>query len=169
MDISEQNRNSAWQQANEIQRALYGNPESGTKLGHIFTTHSLPSEFYTTYALHVGDVILGLQKKSDLPSLLQSIGITDEVKLMRLVADLYEFLAPLNGAVPAPQSTQPLHQEIAETEAALARVAPVRTMAGDMHDLESQAPQEAPIYRSEQPSITTNPAKTAPRWESEQR
>jgi len=62
-----------------------------------------------------------------------------------------------------------ISHDIAETEAALARVAPVRTMARDMHDLESQAPAEAPAYRSEQPTRTqTNPPGTAPRWDSEQ-
>lgn len=59
--------------------------------------------------------------------------------------------------------------DIAETEAALARVAPVRTMARDMHDLESQAPAEAPVYRSEQPARGVGtPPPPAPRWGSEQ-
>jgi len=50
-------------------------------------------------------------------------------------------------------------QNVAETITAPGHVEPVRTMARDMHDLESQDPVETPVYRSEQPSVV-NPAPT---------
>jgi hypothetical protein len=65
----------------------------------------------------------------------------------------------------AAQNAPSLGSEIAETEAALAQVAPVtplRTMARDVKDLESQAEAETPAYRSEQPTI--NRAERPPRW-----
>jgi hypothetical protein len=64
-------------------------------------------------------------------------------------------------------SRSDISHEIAETEAALAQTIPVRTMARDMHDLESQAPAEAPVYRSEQPSVRNRPLTDIPRWDSE--
>jgi len=110
--------------------------------------------------LLVGDVVLGLINRSDLVTLFaQRLGLS-EISSLRLTADVLEFLAPLH-------QTQPLHQEIAETEAALAQTIPVRTMARDMHDLESQAPAEAPVYRSEQPSVRNRPLTDIPRWDSE--
>lgn len=65
-----------------------------------------------------------------------------------------------------------LASEIAETEAVLAHLSPIRTMAKDMHDLQSQAPHEETTYRSAQDQIITpkNPAAapaSRPHWDSE--
>lgn len=65
-----------------------------------------------------------------------------------------------------------LSTDIAEAEAALARVSPVRTMARDMNDLASQAPHEPTVYQSTQPSSLRPAASggtppTSPSWGSQ--
>jgi hypothetical protein len=157
MDITDEQREERFAQSSPTAKKLY---EDGVGLLAVFSKHHIPQARYRDYALLVGDVVLGLINRSDLVTLFaQRLGLS-EISSLRLTADVLEFLAPLH-------QTQPLHQEIAETEAALAQTIPVRTMARDMHDLESQAPAEAPVYRSEQPSVRNRPLTDIPRWDSE--
>ncbi|MBY0309707.1 hypothetical protein K2Q16_00990 [Patescibacteria group bacterium] len=57
--------------------------------------------------------------------------------------------------------------EIAATEAALAHISTVRTMARDMEDLKSQAPQDNAIYKSSQDTIRPDSTQAdTSRWGS---
>lgn len=160
MDITDEQREERFAKASPNAKKLY---EDGVGLSAVFSKNQLQQEKYRDYALLVGDVVLGFTDKSTLPKLIsERLGLND-TSALRLTADILDFLAPMDENQPH------LASEIAETEAALARVAPVRTMARDMHDLESQAPAEAPAYRSEQPSVTSTTAPAAPRWDSEKR
>lgn len=90
------------------------------------------------------------------------------------IYDLKESLAKFSNTTSAAPAlnTPDITSDIAEAEAALARVSPVRTMARDMNDLASQAPHEPTAYQSTQPSSLRPAANggtppTSPSWGSQ--
>jgi hypothetical protein len=168
--VTDEERDQAYDSAPEVVRFLWASPESGERLRSIFSKHGLSEEVYRPYALTVGDVILGFYKQSELPQLLKSALGVDDVKAIRLTADLLDFLAPLNGEEAKTTHEVPtIANEIAQTEAALAHVSSVRTMARDMEDLKSQAPHEALAYQSSQDSLRPSTQKPSDnRWGNEE-
>lgn len=168
--VTDEERDQAYDTASEVARFLWVSPESGERLRSIFSKHGLSEELYRPYAITVGDVILGFYQQSELPPLLKtSLGV-DDVKAIRLTADLLDFLAPLNdGVIPATNEEPTIDADIAATEAALAHTSSVRTMARDMEDLKSQAPYEPPAYKSNQDTLRPGSSKASDaRWGSEQ-
>lgn len=94
----------------------------------------------------VGDVVLNLRKRSDLPALLSnSLGISSE-KATSIATDLIDFL----DRKPIQNTEIDLSADIAETEASLKAVPRIRTMMTDMDKV--QTPGEK-VYSSTQEAI----------------
>ena len=133
-------------------------------LDDIFESSGAEPDKYTQFMQLVSEIVTGVTPVTSLESRLATdLGLTKTAPV--IATQLLSFIG-YSASIP-PTAPQPLHQEIAETEAALAQTIPVRTMARDMHDLESQAPAEAPVYRSEQPNVRNRPLTDIPRWDSE--
>lgn len=169
-EINNEERIAAFSHANPTIQNLWSSEESGEKLRSIFTTHSLSGNLYRSYTNVVGDVILGFHQQGELPQLLKTALGIDDTRAIRLTADLLDFLEPLNHQSPVVADALPptIASEIAQAEAALEHVSNVRTMARDMEDLKSQAPHEAPAYKSSQDTLRPGaPKASGNRWESE--
>lgn len=147
MDITNEQRDEAYKTASEIQRYLYAAPESGRRMSDIATKHGIVStEQYRNYALLVGDVILNLRNRSELPAAMtETLGIKSE-QSVKITADLIDFLDHKEKT----NDSENLASDIAETEATLEAIPQVRTMADDMR--QSQAAKET-IYSSSQEAI----------------
>ncbi len=199
MSPTEQERHKRHTNGTPAQKYLYGHVGAGKKLREIFVKNGLTEDQYSSYALIIGDVILGFYPQTDLPRLLkESLAISD-VQALRITADLLDSLEPLNDsnwqppqeertadnkasvtvtAVPPIPSTPVatttvMENDIAEAEEALARIAPSRTMARDMEDLQSQEHHDASVHVSEQPTLlrpgTPRKGGDVPQWESAER
>ena len=160
MDISKQQKQEAVQKITPVQERLYSDPESGTLLVAIADTHQITGdEQYTAFAIAVGDVILGLVPQEKLPELLvERLGI-ERAAAMRITADVLDFLAPLDEpqpdtgkaatAVPInnaePVNDNSLASEIAEAEAAIESMQPIRTMSHDM-EVQRGTPADEPTH-----------------------
>jgi hypothetical protein len=129
---------------------MYAGQEAGIKIAKIAKTHQLIHK-HIDFSIAVGDVILGLVPQEKLPELLiERLGI-ERPDAMRITADVLDFLAPLEAdtskdieatnSIPinsehtdvAPISTNSLASEIAEAEAVMKNMQPIRTMS---HDIE---------------------------------
>lgn len=142
MTISNEQRDSALAAASEETRVKYSSPETGKFLWQVAESHSLTkSETYTTFALIVGDVILGLRKTFELPEVFAKELSLANASAVKLTSDLIEFLG---GEMP-----EDLAGDIAETEAALQAIPKVRTMADDVHKAQS----DEPTYSTSQAAI----------------
>lgn len=136
-----------------------------SSLDDIFEGSGAAPDTYAQFMQLVSEVVTGSMLVTNLESRLTTdLGLGDTAPTV--AAQLLAFIGYTATSARPAAVPQPLHEEIVEAEAALANVAAVRTMARDMHDLKSQAPAEAPAYRSEQPSRTT-PTPPTPRWDSE--
>ena len=158
MDISKQQKQEAVQKITPVQERLYSDPESGTLLVAIADTHQITGdEQYTAFAIAVGDVILGLVPQEKLPELLvERLGI-ERPAAMRITADVLDFLAPLDQpeatetttTVPINNTEQSndnsLASEIAEAEAAMKSMQPIRTMSHDM-EIKRGTPADEPTH-----------------------
>lgn len=165
MNISEEQRDQIFEAATEQQKFLYASSESGRQLRQIANKHNLTSpEQYKKYALLVGDVILGLHNRSELPTLLsQSLGINTE-QAVQITGDLIDFLdQPVKSDLSKPADD--ISSDIAEAEAALNSIPQMRTMDQDMKQAQ---PAEEKIYSSTQEAILKEGSKTindnTPRW-----
>ena len=95
MKPTENNRDQAYENADESIKKMYGSADSGIKLSSAFEKYNLHYSLYEEYAIIVGDVILGFYKTTDLPRLFQTelgLGADDA---QRLTTDLLEFLSPV--------------------------------------------------------------------------
>lgn len=165
--LTNQQRDTAYESATNQQLYLYENPESGAALMAIANKHNLSSSAtYTTFAIAIGDVILGLVPQEKLPDLLiERLQIT-RPEAMKVTADILDFLAPLSQTQPAakppvvssgtqptptaiPRKPQPdtaLADEIMATEIELeSAVQPMRTMAHDMETARNPQPASADV------------------------
>lgn len=162
MEISNEQRDNAFEKATEQQRFLYADPESGSRLLTISSKYGLSErDVYFKFAVLVGDVILGLRSRSELPSeLSKTLGIDTE-KAVRITGDLIDFIdhpekniesnLQKEGVKPVIENSSvtesdKLTTDIIEAEATLKAIPQVRTMASDMKQTEN-------TYSSTQDSI----------------
>lgn len=143
MEFTQDQRNTKFTQASDMQRYLYSDPDSGEMLKAIADTFPAVITDYKSFAVAIGDVILGLAPQEKLPDLLvERLQIPME-QARQITPDILEFLAPLGStsepaAVAQPvqinTTTDTLASEIAAAEAAMNTIQPMRTMS---HDMES--------------------------------
>jgi len=179
--------------ANRQQLFLYEDPESGSAMWNIAEKFSLETQsLYSSFTIAIGDVILGLVPQEKLPELLvERLGVS-RPNAMRITADVLDFLAPLDTPTtePALASTpssevkvnpvkintaadNTLANEIAEAEAAMSSLEPLRTMSHDMEVVRS-APQPDPTHTAPSQadlldrSATTKDKNPDARWGTEQ-
>ncbi|MCA9360927.1 hypothetical protein KC845_00040 [Candidatus Kaiserbacteria bacterium] len=92
---TKEQRNEKYAMATATQLYLYEEPASGAKLKAIADKFALNDSKYPNYALIVGDTILGLRKITELSNTFANdLGLTSEIST-KLVADIADFLAPL--------------------------------------------------------------------------
>lgn len=123
MNITEEQRDEAYQNAAERTKKLYSRPESGRALRAVFTEYNLPDTAYSPYVRAVGDMILGLLTKGELPSVLEQEASVPP-KLAPLIAeDVFERLDALSfdesdafEAVVSPDSKAALPGENSEEQ-----------------------------------------------------
>lgn len=148
-------RTTKYQELDQASQDLYGSPQSGMRLAEIYKRFSLPEELYKQYAESVGDVILGFNKISDLPRILQQKLNTSADESQRITSSLIELLAPIvkreeaetkakqdslknlaqNFAKPAQASSEAPQAPAPEIQADA--VEPIRTMEGDINRIHS--------------------------------
>lgn len=88
-------------------RELYDAPRSGEVLLEVFTKYALPEKDYKTFAITVGEVILGFYAKSQLPELFhRNIGIPEMIA-GKISDDLADFLSIVPDIVAPPLDTSP--------------------------------------------------------------
>lgn len=147
MEISNEQRDQAYEKASEQQQYLYASPASGSRMRNIANKNGIVSaEQYKNYALVVGDVILNLRNRSELPTALsQTLGISTEQSI-KITGDLIDFFDQSDKT----DTNEELASDIAETEATLRAIPHVRTMAEDMK--QTQASKET-TYTSTQETI----------------
>jgi hypothetical protein len=194
MDISKQQKQEAVQKITPVQERLYSDPESGTLLVAIADTHQITGdEQYTAFAIAIGDVILGLVPQEKLPELLmERIGV-ERPTAMRITADVLDFLAPLDqpepvkttastvattvpinsDSTPEPTNDNSLASEIAEAEAAMKTLEPIKTMRHDMEVMRSQTAGEPVHTTASQADLLDHAANVKDRnpdsrWNTEQ-
>ena len=150
-------REKKFEQANDIQRILYDGPEAGIEIYEIAKKHSIAEAENPQLAIAIGDVILGLVPQEKLPELLVGRLSIERAAAMRITADVLDFLAPLdqpetaetatsvpiNNAEPANDNS--LASEIAEAEAAMESMQPIRTMSHDM-EIKRGTPADEPTH-----------------------
>lgn len=178
-------REELFETASDIQKNLYEGHTTGLALGKISKKHSLQAK-HVDFIIAVGDVILGLVPQEKLPELLmERLGI-ERAQAMRITADVLDFLAPLDQpevaetATAVPINTSPetvndnsLASEIAEAEAAIQTMQPIRTMSHDMETMRSALGDEVVHTAASQADLldrTTTPKADAPddRWNTAQ-
>lgn len=102
--ITNEERESRFQNASEAIQKLYNDEECGLQLKEIFNRHNLPEEKYKPYATSVGDIILNFYPKAKLPELLEnSMSITKEAAVA-IAKDLAVFLEPVKNTEVDPSS-----------------------------------------------------------------
>ena len=163
MNITPQQRRDSFIKANNIQTTLFSEPESGEKLFDLAQRHELlrSNEKYGIFAIAIGDIILDLVPQEKLPELLVERLEIERPAAMRITADVLDFLAPLDQpepvktsataipinseADPDPTNDNSLASEIAEAEAAMASMQPIRTMSHDM-EVKRAIPTDEPTH-----------------------
>lgn len=182
MVITPEQQEKAFAQANDIQKNLYSTPQSGIKLHKICAQHKIIDK-KMPFFVAVGDVILGLVPQEKLPELLVERLNIDQAKARQITADVLDFLAPLEEQQTTPATTSvpintlapqdnSLTNEIAEAEALMNNMQPIRTMSHDMEVIRSAhdepthtaASQEDLLDRTATPKDKNYDA----RWDTEQ-
>lgn len=156
--ITNEQRDAAYEAAIDKQKFLYDSPESGALLWQLATKHDLINQTkYTAFVMVVGDVILGLEKQTNLPTLLsEKVDISFE-RAIKITGDIIDFLSQTNtiqassvstveknNVISEPTPTS-LESEIAETEAALNAIPKIRTMAQDAHETTAHTSSQADL------------------------
>ena len=78
---------------------LYDNPSNGAFLVQVFDAYELPDEQYNTFAILIGDIILGLVPRAKfVPMLMLQLDI-DHDKADRIDRSMAQFFAPIEGGV----------------------------------------------------------------------
>lgn len=158
MRPSQEQREQAFENASEVRKFLYSEPESGAFMLQVFQKYQLPQTAYKEYASAIGDVVLGFYRKDQLSALLQ-IGLhIPQVTADAIVADLKNFLMPIPDNVqpvpPPPVNPSPVPAETF-TIPSLQQSAPAPT-----------TPQPAPSWTPPQPYSAVNPPIEKPQWET---
>jgi hypothetical protein len=159
-------RDKSYSVATAAQRYLYSHPDSGAALLALAKTyHITDPDNYRTFAILVGDIVLGLLPLQEVGSKLSSeLNLTSDIS-NALTRDLLDFLAPLSDpSWQIPQETTDITSEVEAIEATLDTLPQVRTMP--------PTPAET-VYTSTQSAILSEGAATlptvdpsAPRWDS---
>lgn len=168
-------RIARYQTLSEVFQNLYGSPQSGERMRSIFTMFELPEERYGVYAEIIGDTILGFNKLSDMPRLLQQKLNLGADLSQRITSRLVDLLAPVvrreeEEARTKKAEMEALRQSMSAassvpTEAKeVSPVAAVRTMEDDINRVHGYGayraqPEESAenVHRSSQEDIL--PAK----------
>jgi len=162
MRFTDEQRDQAYESSSEVQKSLYEGPLSGEALYGIGKNHGLiDTDVRMSFLIAVGDVILGLVPQEKLPELLVERLEIERPAAMRITADVLDFLAPLDQpepvktsataipinseADPDPTNDNSLASEIAEAEAAMASMQPIRTMSHDM-EVKRAIPTDEPTH-----------------------
>jgi len=162
MEFTQDQRNTKFTQASDTQRYLYSDPDSGEAILNIAqTNHITPGSQYKSFAIAVGDVILGLVPQEKLPGLLVERLNIAQAEAFRITADVLDFLAPLDQAegmtaVQSDSTPVPINEaisikdnslanEIAEAEAAIQTLEPIKTMSHDM-EVKRETPVTEPTH-----------------------
>ena len=96
--FTHEQREKKFEKASELQRQLYDGAESGRAIGTLAEKHKITQ--HVDFAIAVGDVILDLVPKKQLPSLMvERLGVS-QADAMRISADVLDFLAPLSAPQP---------------------------------------------------------------------
>ena len=165
MNISDEQRDQIYEAATEQQKFLYASSESGRQLREIANRRNIATaEQYKKYALLVGDVILGLQNRSELPILISQTLNIDTEQAVKITGDLIDFLdQPVKPDLSSP--VDEIASDIAEAEAALSSIPQMRTMDQDMKQAQ---PAGERTYSSTQEAILKESKPAAddhtPRW-----
>lgn len=152
MDITNDQRDQAYETATEEQKYLYAHPESGQRMRSIANKHNIVSgELYKAYALLIGDIILNLKNRSELPKLLTETLSTSLEESKKIANDLEAFLDR------KPSTSTDLATDIAEIESSLQQAQPksipqIRTMAADMDRAQATTDNE-PTHSSSQEDL----------------
>jgi len=181
--ITYEQREEAYDSATNIQQEMYAGPGAGFPIYDLATKNKIDNK--SEFAIAVGDVILGLVPQEKLPELLvERLGI-ERPAAMRITADVLDFLAPLDQPettesttdvpINKPESTNDnsLASEIAEAEAAMESMQPIRTMSHDM-DVVRGNPTDEPTHDSASQedlldrSATVKDKNPDARWGTEQ-
>jgi hypothetical protein len=155
----------------EVFQNLYGSPQSGERMRSIFTMFELPEERYSVYAEIVGDTILGFNKLSDMPRLLQQKLNLGADLSQRITSRLVDFLTPVvrreeEEARAKKAEMEALRESVSAAkatpveDAAVNPVAAVRTMESDINRVhgygayrEAQTDADDVVHRSTQEDI----------------
>ncbi len=136
---SDHDRDVAIRHASDEVMSVYGGLHTGELLAGVYNKYLFPSTDYRTYVTLIGDVILGLEKRADLPQLLhQSLQIEPEICL-QLVADL-------NSLLSTPTHTELNHDDEAASQLSKTEIPTVRTMQSDSN---TNAQVELPDWSSQ--------------------
>jgi len=183
MNFTDEQRNDAYEASSEVQKSLYEGPTSGQALYEIGKNHEIVDvEVRMQFLIAVGDVILGLVPQEKLPELLvERLGITQD-DARAVTADVLDFLTPLDKpaaretSIPinaAATNDNSLASEIAEAEAAMKTMQPIRTMSHDMEVMRGTPTDEPTHTAASQDDLLkqtqTKPAEpSSQRWGTEQ-
>ena len=188
MKITPQQQEVAFEQANERQKELYDTHESGVLLHEIAKKHNILNK-KDLFFVAVGDIILGLVPQEKLPELLvERLGI-ERPTAMSITADVLDFLAPLDqpepvktsatavpinaDANPEPTNDNSLASEIAEAEATMQALEPIKTMQHDMEVVRSIPSKETVHQTTSQADLLDRSASVKDKnpeatWNTEQ-
>ena len=172
MEITKTQRQLAEERASEIQRRLYGEPESGEQLWNIASKYRLTERsVYYIFTQLVGDVILGFYKTSDVAALMQhtfpSLQIHEQTALTK---EVETFLLPLQQNTPSAPAVHTI--DASEPTAHPEPLHNIRTMSADMNVLRPQAEvvhtasSQADIL-ARPPIAPSNTPVNSPRWDSD--
>ena len=183
--ITYEQRESAYDSATKTQQHMYSGYGAGVPIYSIAQKHKIQS--HTDFAIAIGDVILGLVPQEKLPELLvERLGV-ERPAAMRITADVLDFLAPLDEPQPEasdtattvpinttePANDNSLASEIAEAEAAMESMQPIRTMSHDM-EVQRGTPADEPTHTGASQAdlldrtATVKDKNTDARWGTEQ-
>jgi hypothetical protein len=113
VNITNEQRDKAYELATEKQRHLYSSPESGAEMVSIAEKHNIKDpEEYRVFAVFLGDVILNLQSKTDLTNLISKKLDINPPEAQALASDLMYFLRTGERAVLDKQATPPIEQAV---------------------------------------------------------
>lgn len=156
--ITNEQRDQAYLTATKNQVFLYESPESGRLLWALAAKHSLTEpKKYTALSVLAGDIILNLEKQSNLPTLLaQRLEISQE-RAVSITGDLIDYLsttAPAEGLTLTGEGTtnefdSTLESEIAETEAALNAIPQMRTMVQDAKESKTHTTSQSDLLNKQ--------------------
>lgn len=174
--ITSQVRNEVYASLSEVGKFLYAHPNSGKSLTQIAEKYNL-KDSYKTFAVTIGDIILGFYKAEDTIPLLQQELELDQATADKLGSEVLDFLAPLSDPTWQPPTeegiessdpsinvsstvTLPVSQSLVQIEEPTA-IPEIRTMAADMaiersparSTFNAAAEIDEPIYVSNQPIL----------------